>query len=164
MKFLVDAMLGKLVRFLRIFGYDTVYADDLEEFFNMSPVSDDKLKEYAQKENRIIITKDLPFYNKIRFKAVYLKGEGVYNYLNQLKLKLNLEYKFQIHRARCSVCNSVLEKVQDKNSIKEEVPVQTYENYDDFYQCSKPECGKIYWNGPHITDILTKIKKKQKKN
>jgi uncharacterized protein with PIN domain len=162
MKFLVDAMLGKLVHFLRIFGYDTVYADELETYFNMTPVSDDKLLEYAEKENRIIITKDLPFYNKIRANSVLLKGEGVYNYLNQLKLKLNLDYQFQIHRARCSICNSALEKVTKKSNIKEEVLTQTYNNYDEFYQCSNPDCGKIYWNGPHINDILNKIKKKQK--
>ena len=161
MKFLVDAMLGKLVRFLRIFGYDTVYADELEKLFDMTPVSDDKLKEYAEKEDRIVITKDLPFYNKIRANAVYLRGEGVYNYLNQLKLKLNLNYQFDIHRARCSICNSVLKRIEDKEFIKQEVLPQTYNNYEEFFQCLNPNCGKIYWNGPHIIDILNKIKKKK---
>jgi len=164
MKFLVDAMLGKLVRFLRIFGYNTVYADELERLFNMSPVSDDKLQEYAEKEDRIIITKDLPFYNKTRANAVYLKGEGVYNYLNQLKLKLNLDFQFDIYRARCSLCNSFLKLVHDKKDIKQEVLTQTYNNYEEFYRCSNPNCGKIYWNGPHITDILDKVNRKQKMN
>jgi uncharacterized protein with PIN domain len=162
MKFLVDAMLGKLVRFLRIFGYDTIYADDLEKYYNMSPVSDEKLRQYAEKENRIIITKDLPFYNKLRANSIYLKGEGVYNYLNQLKYKLNLKFQFHITRARCSLCNSGLEKVQNKSDIKEEVPTQTYNNYDEFYRCSNLECRKIYWNGPHIVDILNKINNNQK--
>lgn len=164
MKFLVDAMLGKLVRFLRIFGYDTVYADDLEKYYGMSPVSDEKLKEYAEKENRIIITKDLPFYNKTRANSIYLKGEGVYNYLNQLKYKLNLNYQFQIDHARCSLCNSALERVQKKSDIKEEVLAQTYNNYDEFYRCSNLDCRKIYWNGPHIDDILNKIKNNQKED
>ena len=35
MKFLVDAMLGKLARFLRIFGYDTIYANDLMLTFSI---------------------------------------------------------------------------------------------------------------------------------
>ena len=78
MKFLVDAMLGKLVHFLRIFGYDTVYADELETYFNMTPVSDEKLLEYAEKENRIIITKDLPFFSSellVGFIRTKLKNE-----------------------------------------------------------------------------------------
>lgn len=161
MKFLVDAMLGKLVHFLRIFGYDTVYADDLEKHFDMTPVSDAKLQEYAEKDARIVITKDLPFYNKMRANAIYLKGEGVYNYLNQLKLKLNLNYQFHINRARCSICNSVLKKVLDKKLIKQKLLPQTYNNSQEFFQCSNPSCGKIYWNGPHIIDILNKIEKKQ---
>jgi uncharacterized protein with PIN domain len=164
MKFLVDAMLGKLVRFLRIFGYDTIYADDLENYYDMSPVSDEKLKEYAEKENRLIITKDLPFYNKTRPNSIYLKGEGVYNYLNQLKYKLNLKYQFQIDHARCSLCNSALEKVLKKKDIKEEVLAQTYNNYDEFYRCSNLDCRKIYWNGPHIVDILNKIKNNQEED
>ena len=73
MKFLVDAMLGKLARFLRIFGYDTVYANDLIEYFNSDPVPDNDLKEYAQINNRIVITKDLPFYNDIPEKAILLE-------------------------------------------------------------------------------------------
>jgi hypothetical protein len=150
-------MLGKLVRFLRIFGYDTVYADELESYFEMSPVSDEELQQYAEKENRIIITKDLPFHSKTREISVYLEGEGVYNYLNQLKFKLNLEYNFKINRARCSLCNNILEKVIDKTRIENKVLKETYKHYDEFYQCSNPDCRKIYWNGPHIIDILNKI-------
>jgi len=58
MKFLVDAMLGKLSRFLRIFGFDTIYANDLIEYYNIDPVPDSSLKEYAQSTDRIVITKD----------------------------------------------------------------------------------------------------------
>ena len=96
MKFLADAMLGKLARFLRIFGYDTVYANDLEEYFSICPVPDNKLLEYAIEDDRIIITRDFPFYKKAKERCVYLEGEGVYNYLNQLQLKMNLIYNFNI--------------------------------------------------------------------
>ena len=94
MKFLVDAMFGRLARFLRIFGYDTVYADDLEEIYGIIPVPDEKLAEFALEDNRIIITRDYTFYKKFRDRSIFLEGEGVYNYLNQLKVKLNLEYNF----------------------------------------------------------------------
>ena len=42
MRFLTDAMLGRLSRLLRIFGYDTVYAEDIEH-----SAPDSKLLEYA---------------------------------------------------------------------------------------------------------------------
>ena len=164
MKFLVDAMLGKLSRFLRIFGYDTIYANDLEELYGMNPVPDDRLMQYAKENSRILITKDYVFYKKMKKDCIYLKGEGVYNYLNQLKEILNLNYNFIIEKARCSVCNSALKKVEDKILIKEYVLKETYNNYDDFYQCINPKCNKVFWNGPHILDITNKVKNKLSSN
>jgi uncharacterized protein with PIN domain len=157
MKFLADAMLGKLARFLRIFGYDTIYANDLIDYYHVDPVPDEKLKLYAEEHNRIVITKDLPFYQKIREKAIFLEGKGVYNYLNQLKVKLKLSYKFNIQNARCSTCNSPLQEVPDKILIKNLVKHETFLTYNEFFQCANPTCRKVFWDGPHIADINRKI-------
>lgn len=159
MKFLADAMCGKLKTFLRIFGYDTVYADDLEEVFNISPVPDKMLAEYAIKNDRIIITRDYPFYKKFKDRSIYLEGEGVYNYLSQLKLKFNLEYDFNIKKARCSICNSILKKINDKNQIINEVKPQTLKQFENFYQCTNPKCKKVFWKGSHIEKIMSRLKK-----
>ena len=155
-KFLTDAMYGRLTRFLRIFGYDTVYADDLEEFFKLNPVPDDKLAEYAIKNDRIIITRDYPFYKKHRDRSVFLEGKGIYNYLQQLKNKLDLEYNFDIQKARCSICNSELERVQDKNEIENDVKPETFKHYENFFQCKN--CKKVYWKGSHIEKIMERLK------
>ena len=158
MKFLVDAMLGKLARFLRIFGYDTIYASDLIDYYSTNPVPDKKLNEYAVWSNRIVITKDIPFFYEIKEKAVLLEGEGVYNYLNQLKLKLNLVYDFNMDKARCSDCNTELKAVENKNSIKKIVKHKTFKIYDEFFQCINPKCQKVFWNGSHIADIVKKLR------
>ncbi|MBY9016820.1 MAG: DUF5615 family PIN-like protein [Candidatus Lokiarchaeota archaeon] len=157
MKFLVDAMLGKLARFLRIFGYDTVYANDLIEYYNINPVPDNNLKEYAQSTNRIVITKDLPFYKDIMDNAILLEGEGVYSYLNQIKQKLKMQLNFNIQNARCSTCNSLLQEVTNKILIKNLVKHETFLNYNEFFQCVNPTCRKVFWNGPHIADINRRI-------
>ena len=157
MKFLTDAMLGKLTRFLRIFGYDTIYASDLINLYGLNPVPDEKLREFAVQSNRLVITKDLPFYDRIRENAILLEGEGVYNYLNQLKSLLNLDYEFEIQKARCSICNSKLNEVNNKNLIKEFVKDETFKNYNEFYQCENPSCQKVFWNGPHIADIIKNL-------
>jgi len=157
MKFLVDSMLGKLARFLRIFGYDTLYANDLVDFFKTDPVPDDKLLAYAKKTKRFVITKDYQFYKNFIENAIYLRGEGVYNYLNQLKENLRLNYKFNIQNARCSVCNSKMKKVKEKNDIKDHVLRETFNQYKDFYQCLNLQCKKIYWKGSHIDDIENRL-------
>ena len=160
LKFLVDAMCGRLARFLRIFGYDTVYANDLTGYFNIDPVPDDKLLEFAIQEERTIITRDYPFHKIAKNKSIYLEGEGIYNYLNQLKIKLDLNFNFNMENARCSVCNSQLEKIKDKQLIQEEVQTETYKHYDNFYCCKNPTCRKIFWKGTHIEDIITKLNDK----
>ena len=71
MKFLVNSMLGKLARFLRIFGYDTIYANDLIDLFKVNPVPDEMLIDYARKNDRFIITKDLPLYKSYKDKTIY---------------------------------------------------------------------------------------------
>jgi uncharacterized protein with PIN domain len=159
MKFLTDSMFGKLTRFLRIFGYDTVYANDLTNFFNIDPVPDDYLIEYANDNNRIIITKDLPLYQRYKDKSIFLKGEGIYNYLNQLNKQLGLKFEFNFKKARCSICNSRLERVEDKTLIKNEVPEETYNHFNEFYQCVNLQCKKTYWQGTHIEDIEYKLGK-----
>ena len=153
MKFLVDSMLGKLARLLRIFCYDTLYANDLVDFFNMDPVPDEKLLTFAKKTNRFVITKDYPFYKSFTENTIYLRGEGVYNYLNQLKETLRLNFKFNIQNARCSICNSKMKKVKEKSDIKHLVLRETFNQYNDFYQCLNLQCKKIYWKGSHIDDI-----------
>jgi hypothetical protein len=130
-KFLVNSMLGKLARLLRIFSYDTIYANDLIVYFNLDPVPDDKLLEFALKEDRII-----------------------------LKIKLNLDYNFDIKRARCSICNSELKKV-DKKLIKDLIESETFKYHNNFYQCPNSNCKKIYWKGTHIENIIEKLKNKK---
>ena len=160
MKFLTDAMCGRLTRVLRIFSYDTIYANDLIDLFNINPVPDDKLLKFALKEDRIIITKDYIFHRKARDNSIYLEGEGVYNYLNQLKAKLGLIYDFNIQEARCSVCNSNLKKI-DKELIKEEVKAETFKYHDNFFRCENLKCGKLYWKGSHIDNIMNKLEKRK---
>ncbi|KKK46439.1 hypothetical protein LCGC14_0575130 [marine sediment metagenome] len=157
MKFLVDSMLGKLARFLRIFGYDTVYANDLVGYFNLNPVPDDKLRLYAKKNNRHIITKDELLYKGYIEKSFYLKGEGIYNYLNQLKKTLKVNFEFKIAEARCSICNSRLKKIKNKSVIKDFVLKESFNNYNEFFECVNLHCNKIYWEGSHITDIKNRL-------
>jgi uncharacterized protein with PIN domain len=157
MKFLIDAMLGKLARFLRMFGYDTIYANDLEDFFKITPVPDQKLIDYAIKNERFIITKDFPLHKIFMERSIHLKGEGLYNYLKQLNKKLNLKFNFKIEKARCSICNSKLKEVKNREIIKDLVLKENFKHYNELYQCLNPQCKKIYWEGSHIEDIKKKM-------
>lgn len=157
MKFLVDSMLGKLARFLRIFGYDTIYSNDLTDRIMIDPVPDEKLIYFAKKNDRFIITKDLMLHKSFIERSLYLQGEGIYHYLNQLKRKLNLNFEFSFECARCSICNSILLKVQDKTEIEDFVLPDSFNNYSEFYRCTNLICKKVFWKGTHIEDIEKKL-------
>ena len=154
MKFLVDSMLGKLARLLRIFGYDTVYAEEVEK-----SAPDSRLLQYSIENDRIIITRDLTFHKKAKDYSIYLNGDDAYENLLLLGKKLNLNFDFSIKNARCSICNSKLKKVKDKKAIINFIESNTFNNYEDFYMCLNPECKKIYWKGSHIDKIIKKLKK-----
>ena len=62
MKFLSDAMHGRITRFLRILGYDTFYPFDMD---------DSEILKIAKKENRIIITRDIQLSQRAKSK-IYL--------------------------------------------------------------------------------------------
>ena len=55
MRFITDRMLGKLSTWLRILGYDTVYAADLE----VKGDEDRFIVTLAEREGRILLTRDL---------------------------------------------------------------------------------------------------------
>jgi len=149
-------MLGRLTRFLRIFGYDTFYAKDLELSDNV-PAPDELLVEFAKKENRIILTKDKLLSRKVAPKSLYLEGEDVYLYLKQIKKNFKNKFQFNIESARCSACNNTLIPISNKEDIKSLVNEGTFNSVKEFFQCSNQDCKKIYWHGSHIEDILFKI-------
>ena len=149
--FIADAMLGRLARWMRFLGFDTLYYRD---------INDSKLLRIALEQNRCILTRDTRL----------TKIKGIKNYLlinandsfNQLievinKLKIN---QFNL-LSRCVSCNGVLTKISNKQSIKDLVPEFVFLNINFFLKCS--ECGKIYWEGSHPKQFREKLSKVIKK-
>jgi uncharacterized protein with PIN domain len=56
----------------------------------------------------------------------------------------------------CTCCNGLLDRIIDKNSIKNEIPDRLLHTKDIFYKCS--QCNKIYWIGSHMERIACLIK------
>ena len=155
MKFLTDSMFGKLTRLLRIFGHDTIYAEEI-----MRSAPDSELLKHAIENDRIILTRDRSFSEIAKENSFYLEDIDAYVNLLWLQREINLPLDFSIKNARCSTCNSRLENVEDKDSIKDQIMTETFDSFQDFYTCLNPKCKKIYWRGSHIEKIISKLKKK----
>ncbi len=151
MQFLVDAMLGNLARWLRLFGHDALYANDL-----IGPgeegLSDASLGKIAHEQKRILITRDKEFAKRIQG-SVFVPGTDNLENLKIVQQTLGIRLSFNQDLARCTNCNGSLVKIKDKQSIKSLVPPKTFARFDEFWQCSNPNCAKIFWQGSHFEDI-----------
>ena len=143
--FIVDAMLGKLAKKLRLLGYDSIYS---------SSIKDEEIIQTAKKENRILITKDVQLAKTATKQQIstipITKSDEVEQFL-QINEKVNFgRCIINGSSSRCPLCNGVLEYVE-KNTIANKVPEGVFERTKDFWKCKN--CRKIYWEGTHIKNL-----------
>ena len=146
MHLLLDEMLKKTAKWLRIFGIDTEFIEGKK---------DSELIDYATKNNLIFITKDEELANRCRKQKInylLLKSEKIAEQLREIKSSLALEFKFP-EQTRCPSCNESL-KLVDKEKVSALVPENVLKSQEKFWLCEK--CRKAYWQGSHWRNI-TKI-------
>lgn len=152
MKFLCDQMLGTLAKWLRLFGFDTFYAN--------AEIDDKELLEIAKKENRVIVTRDKQFVRMSRKENLSVVEIASIDIDEQLKLVLKgVDIDEDVVLSRCSVCNTVLDDVK-KSDVEDSIPERVFKNNEKFWCCKK--CDKIYWTGSHYDKIISKINKVKK--
>ncbi|AIF69669.1 hypothetical protein PAP_06360 [Palaeococcus pacificus DY20341] len=144
-KLIADLMLGRLARWLRLYGYDTIYGVK----------DDDEILKIAESEGRIVLTRDEDLAK--RAENVILIHSNTFE--EQIKQLREEGFKFEElfpPNARCPKCNGLIREVE-KEEIIEKVPQRVYEKYDEFYVCT--QCGQIYWPGRQWREVV-KIDKK----
>ena len=162
MKFLADAMLGKLTRWLRILGQDVVYSIE----FN-----DSELLDLVKKEKRVLLTKDFELYKRAISKGLdsyNVEGMTESEHLASIAKRYNLDLSVNMDNSHCPLCNAKLVSIP-KEQLKLELETNTFAYYNKFWKC--PNCGQIYWQGGHWTQInntlnqaKTKLKKLKENN
>ncbi len=146
MKFIADAMLGKLSKYLRMLGFDTLYFNHIE---------DTELIEISKKENRTILTKDKIMVREKKPENVLLiESVNPVEQAKEVVKAFNLIDKINPF-SRCLECNNILKFVKafDVKDIPENVKKFTSE----FYLCEK--CKKYYWYSVHTERMQIIIEK-----
>jgi len=144
-KFIVDAMLGSLAKWLRLLGYDTLYS---------TSYNDAQIISIAARTKRIVVTSDKGLYRraiKAGLRAVLLPESGVTESLARLASAGLVELRVDPSKSRCPLCNGVLKEVTDKNLVRGRVPPGALAKYSKFYVCTR--CGHVYWEGGHWRNI-----------
>jgi len=148
LKFVADAHLGKLVSYLRILGFDTLYFNDY---------GDKHLANLSSEENRILLTRDhgLLMRKKVKY-GYFIRSDQPKEQLKEVIFRYKLlEHINKI--SRCPKCNHLLNRVA-KEDIIERLEPKTKKYFNKFYICSN--CEQIYWKGSHfkrINDLIEKI-------
>lgn len=136
-KFIADVHLGKLARYLRMLGFDTIYKNDFLK---------KEIIKIAKSEKRIILSRSRKL---LKIKDI-THGYCIASTDTEKQLKLILN-RFDLTKnikpfSRCMICNSKLKSVP-KEKIIDKIPPKVKELHSDFAQC--PNCKKIYWKGTH---------------
>jgi hypothetical protein len=153
MKFIADSMLGRLAKWLRLLGFDTLYYPHIE---------DSLLLRIAREQHRIILTRDTRLV-KVRgiSNHMLLEDNDPFNQLHKVitsyDLLPQLTEKGKISlppSGRCSICNELLKEIP-REKAKQHVPEYVYKTCSSFKQCVT--CGKYYWTGSHQHNLRNKL-------
>ena len=137
-KFIADAMFGTLAKWLRVLGFDTVFAKDME---------DEEIVELACAEGRVLITRDKDLARKTE-NSMYLASDDLNDQLKQVLETYPADGSQLL--TRCLLCNTILEPVE-KSEVKD-VPDGVLEREEKFWKCQK--CEKYYWPATHYENMV----------
>lgn len=141
MRFLCDAMLGGLAKWLRAAGYDAYYAREGTD------ISDGTLVRMALEERRVLLTSDRGFLERkpVRDEEVSLLVVPHLSLEDQLRLVVG---SFDLARlpSRCMKCNGELETVRP-DAVAGRVPPGVILAHQVFFRCRG--CDRVFWHGSH---------------
>jgi hypothetical protein len=135
MRLVADAMLGRLAKWLRVLGYDTVYwrGDDAG------------LVRLAVAERRLVLTRDTRLPPRLPpGQTLFIESDHYDEQIRQVIDRLGWPTRTG---HRCLRCNLLLEAA-DKAELRGQVPEFVWLRHDKFVRC--PGCLRIYWEGTHF--------------
>lgn len=150
-KFLVDSHLAKLARWLRMLGYDAEIKPDPQ-----APLGEFVWQ--ARMNNRVALTVRRHVPRDLKNDLVVLSHGTIADQLRELKRfnLISIPESIDLAESRCSICNAPLKQLSTKNPSDRpillghpELKPGTLKRYNDFFSCTNPRCGKLYWEGAH---------------
>ena len=140
--FIVDTMLGTLAKWLRVFGFDTLYEAGMD---------DDRILELAISENHIIISRDRELCNR-KPDSIFLETTDLDEQLARVLEFYPVEEDKIL--SRCLECNFLLQTVARDLVKIEAVPEGVHDRYEEFWHCEN--CDKYFWPGTHFENMRQK--------
>ncbi len=136
-RFVADVHLGKLAAYLRMLGFDTLWASGL---------NDDQLAGIAADEKRIILTRDRDLLKRRSVTHGYfVRGTAARLQLAEVIGRFDLAASVEPF-TRCMKCNGEPADVAAEE-VENQVPPLSRRHAARYRRCGG--CGQVYWDGSH---------------
>lgn len=147
-KFITDASLERLAKWLRLLGHDTVV---------FPGEAGREMMRLAAAEGRIVLTrrKDMT-QRQFSGRLFLVTGVDIGSQLNDVIGKYSLKIDQRRMFGICLKCNEKLYSVE-RELVRDLVPLFVFENCIQYNQC--PGCHNVYWDGTHQRNALEFMKK-----
>jgi uncharacterized protein with PIN domain len=137
---LVDEMLGRLARSLRVLGHDTSY---------VSGVSDVDIAERARAESRTLVTRDRALAMHVSGGLLLTSGDWGDQLLQLRDARPDASWEPRFDR--CTLCNGPLSTAPSPAGRPivggPTLPPGVLEGREPLFRCH--DCGHLYWEGTH---------------
>lgn len=144
-------MLGRLARYLRFLGFDTLYERE---------IANGLLLARAQSEGRIVLSRDTGIFERRAVDAGIigarlLHSSDTLEQLGQVTVEMELGRFVGLLPSRCVDCNGSLEEIE-RSHARHLVPPFVLATQIEVFYC--PCCNHCVWRGSHwdnLTALLT---------
>ena len=145
--FVAECTLGKLAKWLRLAGFDTLYDIKSPDFR--------RLARYASTQNRQVLSRTQRVISRLEAaQGLLIQFDAPIDQLRQVMRHFDIQRCDLRPLSRCSQCNYRL-RAADQENLRAAVPDYTRQQHDKFLMC--PECRRVYWPGTHGAKMLAFI-------
>jgi len=148
MKFLADSSLGRLSKWLRLLGYDTVY---------WRGEADRNFLRKAERQGRAVLTRRKDVLARQHPGLVlFVENDRVENQIEEVLEKLDLQPEPEKLFTLCLRCNESLREAAP-DEVRSLVPEYVFRTQKEFRVC--PQCSRAYWSGTHRERALSTLRR-----
>jgi len=144
--FAVEKTLGRLAKWLRLMGFDTLSENQYPYGSFMQHIGPERI--FLTRTRRMAGERRSP-------KTIFIQANDPADQVVELIRKAGIRPNQLDVFTRCVICNEPIVAVAKKD-LRRSVPDYVWNHQEDFSTC--PKCGRVFWKGTHTERALKTIR------